>query len=184
MKDSLWSVDLFRCESIHLQSHWIMLVMDQFTRKIIGFSVHKGSVDGTALCCMFNKIISKKHLPKYLSSDNDPLFRFYRWQANLRIFEIEEIKTVPYVAISHPFVERLIGTIRREHLDRIFFWHARDLEKKLSQYQKYYNVNRAHSALGSKTPESHSGIENKIILIDKYRWQSHCNTLFELPIAA
>lgn len=35
MKDSLWSVDFFRAESIHLKSHWIMVIMDQFTRRII-----------------------------------------------------------------------------------------------------------------------------------------------------
>ena len=39
-KDSLWSVDLFRCESILLKSHWVMVVMDQYTRRIIGFGVH------------------------------------------------------------------------------------------------------------------------------------------------
>ena len=71
MKDSLWSVDLFRCESIHLRSHWVMVVMDQFTRRMIGFAVHKGDVSGIDLCCMFNKIISKQRLPTYLSSDND-----------------------------------------------------------------------------------------------------------------
>jgi hypothetical protein len=35
---------------------------------------------------------------------------------------VNEIKTVPYVPLSHPFVERLIGTIRREYLDLILFW--------------------------------------------------------------
>ena len=45
-KDSLWSVDLFRCESILLKSHWVMVVMDQYTRRIIGFGVHAGNVDG------------------------------------------------------------------------------------------------------------------------------------------
>ena len=39
-KDSLWSGDLFRCESIVLKSHWVMVVMDQYTRRIIGFGVH------------------------------------------------------------------------------------------------------------------------------------------------
>jgi hypothetical protein len=34
MKDSLWSVDLFRCESMLLKSYWVMVVMDQFTRRI------------------------------------------------------------------------------------------------------------------------------------------------------
>jgi len=54
MKDSLWSVDLFRCESATLRTHWILVVMDQFTRRILGFGVHTGSVDGVALCRMFN----------------------------------------------------------------------------------------------------------------------------------
>ncbi|MGZ5260577.1 MAG: hypothetical protein ACXWC0_23400 [Burkholderiales bacterium] len=35
-KDSLWSVDLFRCESILLRSHWVLLVMDVFTRRFWG----------------------------------------------------------------------------------------------------------------------------------------------------
>ncbi len=34
-KDSLWSVDLFRCESILLKTHWVLVVMDQFSRRII-----------------------------------------------------------------------------------------------------------------------------------------------------
>lgn len=38
-KDSLWSVDLFRCESILLRSSWVLVVMDVFTRRIIGFGV-------------------------------------------------------------------------------------------------------------------------------------------------
>jgi putative transposase len=66
---------------------------------------------------MFNQAISGKPLPKHLSTDHDPLFRFHRWRANLRVLEIDEIKTVPSVPCSHPFIERLIGTIRREYLD-------------------------------------------------------------------
>ena len=130
VKDSLWSVDLFCCESIQLKTHWVMVVMDQFTRRIIGFAVHKGHVAGTDLCCMFNKLISNKALPKYLSSDNDPLFKFHRWQANLRILEIEEIKSLPYTPTSHPFIERLIGSVRRELLDQTLFWNANDLKNK------------------------------------------------------
>jgi transposase InsO family protein len=91
--------------------------MDQFTRRIIGFDVHAGDVDGVALCRMFNKAISTNDAPKHLSSYNDPLFLYHQWQANLRILGVDEIKTVPYTPISHPFIERLIGTIRREFLD-------------------------------------------------------------------
>ena len=40
MRDSLWSMDLFRCESAMLRTHWVLVVMDQYTRRIIGFGVH------------------------------------------------------------------------------------------------------------------------------------------------
>ena len=115
--------------------------MDQYTRRIIGFGLHAGAVDGNALCQMFNHAIrGQRSIPKYLSSDNDPLYRFHQWQANLRILDVTEIKTVPYVPWSHPFVERLIGTIRRECLDRTLFWTTADLESKLLDFKTYFNL--------------------------------------------
>ncbi|MCU1335403.1 MAG: hypothetical protein JWO19_984 [Bryobacterales bacterium] len=98
-KDSLWSCDLFRCESATLKTHWVLVVMDQFTRRIIGFGIHRGIVDGVALCRMFQRAIRGQSLPKYLSSDHDPLYRFHQWQANLRVLEVTDIKTVPYVPL-------------------------------------------------------------------------------------
>ncbi len=114
--------------------------MDQCTRRIVGFAVHRGVVDGVGLCRMFNRATRGQSSPKYLSSDHDPLYRFRQWQANLRILDVREIKTVPYVPLSHPFVERLIGTIRRECLDRTLFWTAADQEMKLLDFHRYYNV--------------------------------------------
>src|SRR6202521_6301116 len=113
VKDSLWSIDLFRCESVTLRTHWVLVVMDQFTRRLVGFGIHSGIVDGPALCRMFQQAIRRQCLPKYLSSDNDPLYRFHQWQAHLRILEGTEIKSIPYVPLSHPFGERLLGAIRR-----------------------------------------------------------------------
>jgi hypothetical protein len=76
--------------------------MDQFTRRIIGFGVHGGTVDGVALCRMLQRAIRGLSLPKYLSSHHDPLYRFHQGEANLRILEVTAIKTVPYVPLSHP----------------------------------------------------------------------------------
>jgi putative transposase len=146
-KDSLWSVDLFRCESAISRVHWVLVVMDHCTRRIVGFGVDRGAVDGVGLCRMFNRAAQGQTPPKYLSSDHDRLYQFHQWRANLRILDVEEIKTVPYVPLSHPFVERLIGTIRRECLDRTLFWTAADLEVKLLAFQQRYNHHRAHVAL-------------------------------------
>jgi transposase InsO family protein len=185
IKDSLWSLDLFRCESIALRTHWILVVMDQFTRRIIGFGIHAGDVDGIALCRMFNHAISgQKSIPTYLSSDNDPLFLFERWNANLRILDVAEIKTVPYVPLSHPFIERLIGTVRREYLDRVMFWTCSDLENKLLDFQNYYNNHRTHSSREGRPPDQDSRGSQLFADIHSYRWQSQCHGLYQIPVAA
>jgi transposase InsO family protein len=184
MKDSLWSIDLFRCESATLRTHWVLVVMDQYTRRIIGFGVHAGTVDGVALCRMFNRAIrSQRWMPKYLSSDHDPLYWFGQWQANLRILEVTEIKTVPNVPLSHPFVERLIGTCRSEYLDRTLFWTTVDLENKLLDFTRYFNDHRSHTALQGRTPH-HKPKLQPVANLHSYRWQPHCRGLYHTPMAA
>ena len=183
-KDSLWSLDLFRSESAVLRTHWVLVVMDHCTRRIVGFGVHRGVVDGVGLCRMFNRATRGQTPPKYLSTDHDPLYRFYQWQANLRILEVKEIKTVPYVPLSHPFVERLIGTIRRECLDRTLFWTAADLERKLLDFQNYYNGHRTHAGLHGHLPEPSMDPDCGRPSVSSYRWQPHCGGLYQTPMAA
>jgi putative transposase len=161
-----------------------MLVMDQFTREIIGFAVHRGNLSEVTACYMFNNIIKQKALPKYLSSDNDPIFRYHRWKANLSILNIQEIKSIPFTPTSHPFVERLIGTIRREYLDHTLFWNEHDLMKKLNQFKTFYNHHRPHSSINGKSPgQVTDNCIKPILSIKKFSWKTHCNDMFQLPIA-
>ena len=157
--------------------------MDQYSRRIIGFGIHQGPVDGIAACRMFNKVISGSDPPRYLSSDNDPLFRFHRWRANLRILDVTEIKSVPYAPISHPFIEWLIGTIRRDYLDHVPFWNSLDLERKLGEFKVYYNNHRTHAALSELSPAKFGQQANQVCVnINDYGWQQHCRGLFHTPI--
>lgn len=184
-KDSAWSVDFFLCESILLKSFCVMVVMDIFTRRIIGFAVKAAGIDGVSVCCMFNHAISNHSLPRYLSSDHAPLFLYHRWRANLRVLDINEIRSVPYTPTSHPFVERLIGTVRRELLDQTFFWSQLDLQRKLDSFKQYYNDARVHSSLQTKTPtEKLTAIPPIIADLKNFSWKLHCNGLFQIPIAA
>jgi len=79
MKDSLWSLDLFRCESVGLRSYWVLVVMDQYTRRIIGFGIQSGTVNRDALCRMFKQAILGAAVPKYLSSDLASVHRKTDW---------------------------------------------------------------------------------------------------------
>ena len=135
----------------------MLVVMDPFTRRLVGIGVHHGTVTGVDLCRMSNAAIHGQGAPRHLSTDHDPLFEAHRWTANLRVLDIDEIKTMPHVPVSHPFVERLIGTIRREFLDHVLFWNARDPERKLAEFQTYYNEARGHASLEGHTPLSFPG---------------------------
>ncbi len=185
-KDSLWNMDFFRCESLRLNTHWVLVVMDQCTRRIIGFGIHKGSaVDGRTLCHVFHQVIRRHGVPQCLSSDHAPVFRYDQWQANLRILGIDEVKTIPNLPVSHPFFERLIWTIRREYLDHVLFWNESDLERKLDAFKDYYNGSRIHQSLNRQTPEEVTGKAPPRLADPRYFvWQPHCQGLFQMPRAA
>ena len=87
-----------------------------------------------------------------------------------------------HVPMSHPFVERLIGSVRRELIDQTLFWTATDLENKLRNYRRYYNEHRRHSSQDGATP-AETG-EKNIVDTNRYQWKKLCRGLFELPIAA
>lgn len=111
------------------------------------------------------------------------MFTFHRWRANLRILGVEEIKSIPYLPISHPFIERLIGTIRRKYLNHFLFWNASDLERKLQEFRNYYNGHRVHASLGGQTPEQMNG--DQLLpptSLDRLAWRSHCRGLFQTPV--
>ena len=97
---------------------------------------------------------------------------------------LRAIKRVPYVPLSHPFVERLIGTVRRELLDRTLFWTTKDLENKLLEFQDYFNRHRAHASLEGQTPDRYSSVARPLADLGSYRWQTHCRGLYQTPAAA
>src|SRR2546422_6541602 len=73
------------------------------------------------------------------------------------VLEIEEIKSVPYTPVSHPFVERLIGTIRREYLDRMFLERggldaeAGRVQKLLQRPSRSSCAHRLHASAGRQS---------------------------------
>jgi len=94
-------------------------------------------------------------------------------------------KSVPFAPRSHPFIERLIGTLRREYLDQTLFWNGRDLHRKLDRFAAYFNERRVHAGLGGRTPfDRCSTTAFRPANLHHFVWRSDCSGLFHTPIAA
>ena len=135
----------------HAQEPLVMVVLDQFTRRIIGCAAHAGDLDGIAVCRMFVqvRIVAGVPLPCDLSSDHDPLFEYHRWRANLRIVGVQEVKKRA--------VRACVASIRRAahrhdpaRVSRSCAVSKRARPRaKLSEFQRYFNAARAHASLNA-----------------------------------
>jgi putative transposase len=67
---------------------------------------------------------------------------------------IEEVLTAPRCPWQNPFVERVIGSFRRECLDHVIVWNERSLLRHLRDYLAYYHEWRTHLALDKDAPVS------------------------------
>jgi hypothetical protein len=82
------------------------------------------------------------------------------------------------VPTSHQFIERPIGTVRREDLDRVLFWNSVDLTRKLNAF-------RAHRSLDGAMPAQRAGMSSPApAVLHSYAWEQHCQGLFQSPMAA
>jgi hypothetical protein len=83
-------------------------------------------------------------------------------------------------------LERLLGTIRREFLDQVLFWNARDLERELADFQTHYNAAPSHASLEGHTPMTFASGRRTLAHADlnHVRWVAHCRDLVQLPAAA
>ena len=73
----------------------------------------------------------------------------------------------------------------REFLDQVLFWNTRDLERKLAEFQAYYNAARSHASLKGHTPLTFvSGHTATSADLSHVRWVAHCRDLVQLPVAA
>jgi transposase InsO family protein len=66
---------------------------------------------------------------------------------------IEEVLTAPRSPWQNPYVERLVGSIRRECLDHVVVLNERHLRRILTSYFAYYHRSRTHLSLGKDAPE-------------------------------
>src|SRR5689334_12637380 len=90
--------------------------------------------------------------PRYLIRDRDAIFG-KDVVAITKGMGVEEVATAPRSPWQDPYVERLIGSIRRECLDHVIVWNEQSLRRTLHSYFDYYARSRTHLALAKDAPE-------------------------------
>jgi putative transposase len=88
--------------------------------------------------------------PRYLVHDRDSAF--HAWTTTAAALGVEEVVTAPHSPWQNAYVERLIGSIRRECLDHIIIANSRGLRRALAAYVEYYLKSRTHLALDKDWP--------------------------------
>ena len=91
--------------------------------------------------------------PRFLLRDRDGIYG-EECRACLDAMEIDEVLTAPRSPWQNPYVERLIGSMRRECIDHVLVLNERSLQRVLRSYIDYYQHWRTHLALGKDPPVS------------------------------
>ena len=89
--------------------------------------------------------------PNYLIRDRDGIYGDY-FQRRVKGMGIEEVPTAPRSPWQHPYVERRIGSVRRECLDHVVVLNERHLRCILASYFEYYHSSRTHLSLQRNAP--------------------------------
>jgi putative transposase len=89
--------------------------------------------------------------PRYLHRDRDALYG-REFIARVRSMGIEQVVSAAHSPGQNPYVERLIGSLRRECTDHIIVTDAAHLRRVLREYVVYYNADRTHVALDKDSP--------------------------------
>jgi len=90
--------------------------------------------------------------PRYLLHDRDAAFTDIG--STIAAMKINEVVTAPRSPWQNAYVERLIGSIRRECLDHIIVLSPDGLQRVLAEYVAYYMTARTHLSLGKDSPTS------------------------------
>ena len=91
-------------------------------------------------------------VPKYVLRDRDRIYG-KEFQRRVARMGIEQVRTAPRSPWQNPYVERLVGSIRRECLDHLVIFNESHLHRILRNYMAYYHGCRTHLSLNKDAPE-------------------------------
>lgn len=145
------SVDFFTVPTATFRVLYVFLVLSHERRKVLHFNV-TDSPSAAWTAQQLTEAFAYSHPPRYLLRDRDTIYGL-QFQARAVSLGLEQKLIATRSPWQSPFVERLIGSIRRECLDQVIVLHARHLHRLLSDYLQYYHCHRTHRALDQDCPQ-------------------------------
>jgi len=146
----LVSIDFFTVPTARFQVLFCFLLLSHDRRRVLHFSVtDHPTAEWTARQIV--EAFPWETAPRYLLRDRDAVYgsAFRHRVAGLGI---TDVLTAPRSPWQNPYVERLIGSVRRECLDHVVVLNSRHLHRIVAEYLAYYHRTRTHLSLCKDTP--------------------------------
>jgi len=147
---ALTSVDFLVVPTVTFQLLYVFVVLRHERRKVVHFNV---TAHPTAAWTgqQVRQAFPFDEAPRYLLRDRDAIYG-EEFQRGVRSLGIQEVIIAPRSPWQSPYVERLIGTLRRECLDHVIVLNEAHLRRTLSSFLNYYHNSRPHQALEANAP--------------------------------
>jgi transposase InsO family protein len=148
----LVSIDFFTVPTIDFKVLFVLVVLAHHRRKVMYFNVTENPTAQWSAQQMV-EAFPWDSAPKYLLRDRDAIFgeTFRKRVAGLGI---DEVLSAPRSPWQNPYVERLIGTLRRECFDHVIVLNASHARRILTSYLVHYHRWRTHLSLAMDSPDS------------------------------
>ena len=150
--DQMASIDFFVVPTATFRVLFVFVVLSHARRRVLHFQVTEHPSQEWTMQ-QIREAFPWDHACRYLLRDRDATYGG-DWVAMTKAMGMEEVLSAPRSPWQNPFVERLIGSVRRECLDHIMVWNRRSLCRILEGYFAYYQRSRTHLALAKDAPES------------------------------
>ena len=144
------AIDFFTVVTLNFRVLICFVVLRHHRRTVVHFNVTSHPT-GRWAAQQIVEAFAYDTAPSYLLRDRDGIYSSY-FANRVRGMGIEEVLIAPHSPWQNPFVERLIGSIRRECLDHVLVINEAHLRRVLREYFAYYHDARPHQSLDGNAP--------------------------------
>jgi transposase InsO family protein len=147
----LIAIDFFTVPTVTFRVLFAFLLLAHDRRQILHFNVTEHPTaewTGRQLLQAFPWDTA----PRYLIRDRDGIYG-NDFDRSVHALGIKQVLTAPRSPWQNPYVERVIGSIRRECLDHVIIFGESHLRRVLRSYLHYYHSSRTHLALDKDAPQ-------------------------------